>query len=218
MPGLHFRRLAAAFSAALVLAVAPASGALAAPVLNVGANHDISGFADNESETTVAVNPLNPRNIVVVSNFAVADALMKSVSFDGGGSWSTSMIADGTTDLGVACCDPNSAFDGYGNYFLVYLDLRAKKVQSAYSTDGGASIHFLATIDKSDNSSPSSNGVKWGSGTDQPSLATGPGGTWFVYKPFSTSGQLLTVRRPRRCRGRRPARLATSRSGRLVRF
>src|SRR5262249_12703595 len=41
--------------------------------------------------------------------------------------------------------------------------------------------------------SPMANGKKWGAGTDQPSLATGPGGTWFVYKMFN-QGQLLQVR------------------------
>lgn len=164
------------------------------PGLTVGANVDISRFADNEAETTVAVNPTNPRNVVVISNFQTADALMESVSFDGGATWSPRMIANGTDDLGVACCDPNAAFDRYGNLFLVYLDLRAKKVQAAYSTDGGSSLHLLATLDHTDNGNPLANGKKWGAGADQPSLATGPGGTWFVYKPFSTGGQLLKVR------------------------
>jgi hypothetical protein len=178
----------------MILALSQFSAALAASGLTVGPNVDISRFADNEAETTIAVNPTNPNNVVVVSNFQRADALMQSVSFDGGATWSARMIADGTDGLGVACCDPNGAFDQYGNYFLVYLDLRAKKVQTAYSTDGGRTMRFLATLDHSDNSNPQNNGKKWGAGTDQPSLATGPGGTWFVYKMFSAGGQLLQVR------------------------
>ena len=166
----------------------------ATPTLTVGANHDVSGFADNEAETTVAANPANPDNVVIFSNFQVADALMESVTFDGGATWTARKIADGSDELGVACCDPNAAFDQYGNLFLVYLDIRAKKVQVAYSVDGGATMRFLATIDHSDNANPAANGKKWAAGGDQPSLATGPGGTWFVYKPFSTGGQLLTVR------------------------
>jgi hypothetical protein len=192
---LRPRRLTVVLAAGLALALAQATGTLAVPsTLTVGSNVDVSQFADNEAETTVAVNPTNPANIVIVSNFQTADALMKSVSFDGGDTWAASMIADGSDDLGVACCDPNGAFDAYGNYFLVYLDLRAKKVQSAYSTDGGASLHFLATIDHSDHANPEANGKKWAAGADQPSLATGPGGTWFVYKMFSSGGQLLQVR------------------------
>jgi hypothetical protein len=176
-----------------VLAISQVSGVLAAG-LTVGPNVDISGFADNEAETTVAVNPANPNNVVVVSNFQTADALMESVSFDGGATWSARMIADGSDSLGVACCDANAAFDEYGNFFLIYLDVRAKKVQTAYSTDGGLTMQFLATLDHTDHSNPMANGKKWGAGADQPSLATGPGGTWFVYKMFSQGGQLLQVR------------------------
>src|SRR5437867_12244551 len=55
------RRAVLPATAALVLAISQASGALAvSPTLTVGANHDISRFADNEAETTVAVNPTNP--------------------------------------------------------------------------------------------------------------------------------------------------------------
>lgn len=195
MTRLRFRRIAAPAAVALVLAIGQASGVRAvAPSLAVGPNHDISRFADNEAETTVAVNPVNPNNIVVVSNFQTADALMESVSFDGGSTWSSRMIAEGSDGLGVACCDPNGSFDQYGNYFLVYLDLRAKKVQVAYSTDGGTTMRYLGAVDHSDNSNVRTNGKKLGAGADQPSLATGPGGTWFVYKMFSQGGQLLQVR------------------------
>ena len=187
------RRAFLTATAGIVLAISQVSGVLAAS-LTAGPNVDISGFADNEAETTVAVNPANPNNVVVISNFQTADALMESVSFDGGATWSARMIANGSDDLGVACCDPNAAFDQYGNFFLVYLDLRAKKVQTAYSTDGGLTLQFLATLDHSDRSNPMANGKKWGAGADQPSLATGPGGTWFVYKMFSQGGQLLQVR------------------------
>ncbi len=159
--------------------------------LIVGPNVDVSRFADNEAETTVAVNPTNPRNVVVVSNFQIADALMRSVSFDGGTTWTRGMIANGDA-LGTACCDPSIAFDRYGNLFLVYLDLKAKRVQVAYSTDGGVSFRFLATLDHTDHSI-SSNGQKLSAGVDQPSVATGPDGAWFVYKLFD-GGDLLQVR------------------------
>jgi hypothetical protein len=170
-----------------VLAARPPASSLV-----VGPNVDISRFADNEAETTVAVNPRNPNNIVVFSNFQTADALMQAVSFDGGATWRTQMVADGD-ELGVACCDANAAFDEFGNLFVVYLDLRAKKVQVGYSIDGGSTMHFLATLDHTDNANPAANGKKWSAGVDQPSLATGPGGTWFVYKLYN-QGTLLQVR------------------------
>jgi hypothetical protein len=189
------RRLTLAALAGVLIAAAQVGTAIAVPPgLTVGANVDISEFADNESETTVSVNPTNPLNVVVVSNFQVADGLMESVSFDGGASWTARTIADGSDGLGVACCDPNGSFDRYGNYFLVYLDLRAKKVQTAYSTDGGTTMQYLGALDHSDQSGEQANGKELGAGADQPSLATGPGGTWFVYKMFAQGGQLLQVR------------------------
>ena len=86
------RRAALPVVASMVLAISQLSGVVAAPrppapSLTVGPNIDVSGFADNEAETTVAVNPVNPNNVVVVSNFQTADALMESVSFDGGTTW-----------------------------------------------------------------------------------------------------------------------------------
>ncbi len=184
-------RIAALLVVAGTLVAAQVASA-AAPYLAVGPNVDVSRFADNEAETTVAVNPANPSNVVVFSNFQTADALLRAVTFDGGATWQSDMVADGD-ELGVACCDPNAAFDRFGNLFLTYLDLRAKKVQVGYSTDGGLTMHFLASLDHTDNASPKANGKKWGAGVDQPSLATGPGGTWFVYKLFSR-GTLLQVR------------------------
>jgi hypothetical protein len=185
-------RLALPLAAAAILA---ASQIGTASAVTVGANVDVSKFADNEAETTVAVNPTNPDNIVVISNIQVADGLWESVSFNGGLTWSGHPIAASSDDpLGVACCDPNASFDAYGNFFLVYLDSRGKKVQVAYSTDGGATLGFLATLDHTDHANPANNGKKWAAGADQPSLATGPGGTWFVYKMFSSGGQYLQVR------------------------
>src|SRR4051794_12255846 len=138
----------------LIAAQAALAARPPASSLVVGPNIDISRVADNEAETTVAVNPANPNNIVVFSNFQTADALLQAVSFDGGATWTSRMVANGTDDLGVACCDANASFDRFGNLFVVYLDLRAKKVQVAYSTDGGSTMRFLATLDHTDNANP----------------------------------------------------------------
>jgi hypothetical protein len=190
------RRIATLFVVVVSLIAAPAVSAAnprpASTSLTVGPNIDISRFADNEAETTVAVNPANPNNVVVFSNFQTADALLRAVTFDGGATWQRDMVGDGD-ELGGECCDPNAAFDRFGNLFLTYLDSRAKKVQVGYSTDGGTTMHFLATLDHTDNANPAANGKKWSAGVDQPSLATGPGGTWFVYKLFD-QGTLLQVR------------------------
>ena len=108
-----------------------------APLALVGSNINISHFADNETETAVAINPLNPRNIVVFSNYEVTDALFRAYSFDGGLTWTGGSILPG------ACCDANAAFDSYGNLFLTYLHAG---VQLTYSTDGGVTFAPPVTV------------------------------------------------------------------------
>jgi hypothetical protein len=114
-------------------AVGPASAFGASSPTNV----DVSQRATNESEEAVAVNPTNPKNIVVISNVVVpAAGLFEGVSFDGGATWTTNVIAD-NDDLGAACCDPSLSFDRHGNLFLTYLYNVGNVVPVALSTDAG---------------------------------------------------------------------------------
>ena len=51
-------------------------------------NIDVSQLSNNESEETIAVNPTNPNNIVIVTNIVVpAAGMFAAVSFDGGSTW-----------------------------------------------------------------------------------------------------------------------------------
>src|SRR4051812_30710880 len=101
--------------------IQPASASAA---LSVGPNVDVSRRLGNEAETTISVNPTNPRNVVIVSNIQFGDGLFEASSFDGGVTWRRQIIADGD-NLGHACCDPSLAFDGYGNLFLTWLDIQS---------------------------------------------------------------------------------------------
>src|SRR5712664_4304636 len=59
--------------------------AAATPTLT---NVNVSQRQSNESEETVAVNPTDPRNIVIETNIAPrAAGLFEAVSFDGGITW-----------------------------------------------------------------------------------------------------------------------------------
>src|SRR5437773_7044172 len=112
----------------LVLLVAHAVGvglALSGGAMSAGAvtaatpaNVDVSQRHLNESEETIAVNPTNPSNIVIVSNVGHLEAgltsgMFAAVSFDGGASWAGRLIGNGD-NLGDACCDPSLSFDQYG--------------------------------------------------------------------------------------------------------
>jgi len=53
-------------------------------------NIDVSQLSNNESEETIAVNPTNPNNIVIVTNVVVpAAGMFAAVSLDGGSTWAT---------------------------------------------------------------------------------------------------------------------------------
>ncbi len=58
-------------------------------------NIDVSQLSNNESEETIAVNPTNPNNIVIVTNVVVpAAGMFAAVSLDGGATWATRIIAN----------------------------------------------------------------------------------------------------------------------------
>src|SRR5260370_6197367 len=87
----------------------------------VPTNVDVSQRLGNESEETVAVNPTNPRNIVIVTNVDhPAAGLFEGVSFDGGATWTKKLIGD-NDNLGDAGCDPSLSVDNYGTLFMTYL-------------------------------------------------------------------------------------------------
>jgi hypothetical protein len=153
--------------------------------ITVGPNINASHLAGNQAETTVAVNPTNPNNVVIVSNFQFGNRLWEGYTLNGT-NWVSTQIADGTDALGLACCDPSLAFDSFGNLFLIYLDSKAHDVQVALSTDGGATFRFVKTVEQV-NSQGNPEANKWGAPVDQPTVTTGPGSVWVTWKIFSST-------------------------------
>ena len=145
-------------------------------------NVDVSQRPGNESEETVAVNPTNPKNIVIVTNVDhPAAGLFEGVSFDGGATWTTKLIGD-NDNLGDACCDPSLSFDRYGNLFMTYLYNVELEVPIALSTDGGLHFNLIANIAKPPKQSSSASGER---GlfrfVDQPTITAGVGEVWMVF-------------------------------------
>src|SRR2546423_758149 len=145
-------------------------------------NVDVSQRLGNESEETVAVNPTNPKNIVIVTNVDhPAAGLFEGVSFDGGTTWAKKLIGD-NDNLGDACCDPSLSFDNYGNLFLTYLYNVEIEVPIALSTDGGLHFKLIANIAKPPKQSLSAGGERRGlfRFVDQPTIISGKGEVWLV--------------------------------------
>jgi hypothetical protein len=160
-------------------------------------NIDVSQRHTNESEEAVAVNPTNPKNIVIVTNVdSPAAGLFEGVSFDGGTTWATKLIGD-NDNLGAACCDPSLSFDNYGNLFLTYLFNVGNVVPIALSTDGGLHFNLIANIAKPPKQSLSAGGERRGlfRFVDQPTITAGEGEVWLIFNgggPMVATGAPVT--------------------------
>src|SRR5260221_8429966 len=160
-------------------------------------NIDVSQRHTNESEEAVAVNPTNPKNIVIVTNVDFpAAGLFEGVSLDGGTTWATQLIGN-NDNLGAACCDPSLSFDNYGNLFLTYLFNVGNVVPIALSTDGGLHFNLIANIAKPPKQSLSAGGERRGlfRFVDQPTITAGEGEGWLIFNgggPMVATGGPVT--------------------------
>jgi hypothetical protein len=151
-------------------------------------NVNVSRHAGNQAETAVAVNPIDPSNIVITSNLETFFGLMQAISFDGGASWTTEVIGDGD-HLGSICCDSSLAFDRFGNLFLTYLPLTGVELPVALSVDGGLHFEVIDSIVPRRGSGPVSSRPRRPGFPrrpaegfpDQPTIATGEGSVWVTY-------------------------------------
>ena len=177
--------VAAVAAVACVALVARTSHAAPIPL-----NVDVSQRHLNESEETIAVNPTNPSNIVVVSNIGHREAgltsgMFEGVSFDGGLTWTTKLIGLGAGDpLGDSCCDPSLSFDQYGNLWFTYLYETENVVPIALSTDGGLTFRLVTNIVAPPSGTPTkAPGDNRGlfRYVDQPTITSGAGEVWVIF-------------------------------------
>ena len=160
---------------------------VAAPAASIGPNRNVSRLTGNHHENSIAVNPANPAQIVVVSNTESSPGNMRAYSTDSGATWTSGIIANGDA-LGNGCGDPSLAWDNFGNLFLVYLDCTFTDVQLALSTDGGQTFSFVTTVARPTPLAPfgpakpgNPYGTRSGAGVDQPTVAVGAGSVWVTY-------------------------------------
>jgi hypothetical protein len=214
-PGRTRRPARLARVSVILSSMAILGGSFIAPVAAAGAtdgattvqvaapNVDVSRRQGNESETTVAVNPTNPQNVVIASNVAGREpGMFEGVSFDGGATWTTKIVGNGDA-LGFACCDPSLSFDESGNLFFTYL-IQGENLEFppmvpvALSTDGGVTFRIIATIAKP----PGLTGTILARGAngrgvfryvDQPTITTGAGSAWVV---FNAGGSMVASGAP----------------------
>jgi hypothetical protein len=183
----------------------PAVASGAQPVrVTVGPNVDVSQRHGSESEEAVAVNPTNPKNVVIVTNIdGTAPGMFEGVSFDGGTTWAKKLIGTGAPGdpLGGACCDPSLSFDQYGNLFMTYLYLTGNTVPTvipvALSTDGGVTFRVVENIKSSAKRNAPTSDERRGlfRFVDQPTITTGANEVWLVFNgggPIIATGASVT--------------------------
>jgi hypothetical protein len=167
MPGRFLARTSSTIM--LAFAGALATAALATAAAPIPMNFNVTAMPGNEAEDAIAVNPTNPSNVVAMSTLPdVVAGLAVGVSFNGGQTWSRSVIGSTAADpLGDICCDQQLAWDRFGNLWMTYLVNSSGDVLVALSTNGGTSFTKVADIV-----------TKFG---DQPSIAVGQNSVWVSF-------------------------------------
>ncbi len=149
--------------------------------LTVGPNVNASRALGNQSEPTIAVDPTNPmRQFVAANNNESLVGLFASFSSDGGRTWTSRIIADGTDGLPAGFADPSAAWDEFGNLFFTYINDAADATIVTLSTDGGVTFRAIDRI-------PS---------LDQPTVTTGQGMVWVSVNAADPSDPMLLIGPP----------------------
>ncbi len=120
-----------------VLDGGPAASPPGGGILTASPPVNASQWANNQAETTIAIDPTNPQRLFTSAvSFSNANGLFAAYSTDGGVNWNRRImamgVATGNDSLPAAADDPQAAFDQFGNLFLVYRTLG--QVQQGTST------------------------------------------------------------------------------------
>ena len=105
-------------------------------------NVNVSNLVGNESEVSIAINPTNPQNMVIVGHSPGAVAMNTFFTLNGGQNWT--LVALGAAQDGLPNCnrtDPTVAFDAngvvYAGYFTFLCPTGTRTLIVARSNDGG---------------------------------------------------------------------------------
>jgi uncharacterized repeat protein (TIGR01451 family) len=163
-------------------------GGASAAVTNV---LDISQQKGNETDPSIAINPLNSNYMAVVaSSDGTNGGLFFAMTTNQGGIWTSNFIAtnndsQGLSPAGGPFAQASVAFDAYGNLFLAYQPATFLGVAIAVSTNGGsnfATVTTLAPLDVTDQPRITA-----------PPIGAGAGSVWAVYKDYTSIDTPLQV-------------------------
>lgn len=105
-------------------------------------NVNVSNLVGNEAEVSIATNPTDPLNMVIVGHGPGAVTMSTFFTTDGGETWT--LVSFGAAQDGLASCsrtDPTVAFDADGNVYIGYFTFNClsgtRTLIVARSSDGG---------------------------------------------------------------------------------
>jgi hypothetical protein len=176
-----------------------------AHAVDISAPVNVSSRRSSQAEAAIAVNPLNPQDVVVASNVEYGFGILVAVSHDGGVTWSRTVLGD-VDRFGIACCDPTIAWDESGTLFLAWLGLERSFVPTVIpilmSTDAGDSWQVYRRLRPADPEHQPQTSTAFrtlsredgegerGGGVDQPTIAVGHRSLWVIW---SHAGWLQTA-------------------------
>jgi hypothetical protein len=139
----------------------PANVPLGASELNVPpftpSNVNVSNLVGNEAEVSIATNPTDPLNMVVVGHGPAFTTMSAFSTTDGGETWT--LVSFGAAQDGLASCvraDPTVAYDANGVVYIGYFTFQCasgtRTLIVARSNDGGQTYPQItsAVVDPTD--------------------------------------------------------------------
>ncbi|MBP9824323.1 MAG: thermonuclease family protein, partial [Thermoanaerobaculia bacterium] len=97
---------------------------------------NISKLSGSDNECAIAKDPSNPLRLAAHCNSLPTPW----ISSDGGQTWTTG------GSIGSYCCDPNLAFDSFGNLFATFIDSAISNIVTKVSVNGGVSFSPVASF------------------------------------------------------------------------
>src|SRR5579862_4458380 len=145
-----------------------------------GPNVNVSLTTENQYESTVAINPSNPQQVVAFSNISGSVyGVFEAISTDGGSSWPQA------GQLSNALAFPCASWDSMGNLFLTAADSTGTNIVVYLSTDGGVTFNPLQTFTDAAGVAGIS---RIAAGPD----ATAGGSVWVEYYSGTTAGIMVS--------------------------
>jgi hypothetical protein len=123
--------------------------------VTVGSTVDVNRQPGNQSEVAIGINPNNTNQMFAFANDndLGGNGMSAAFSTDGGVTWTSRVLGDGSDGLPSAFSDPWIAWDTFGNLFITYLGQGSGSslvLGIDFSIDGGKTFQNAATFNVSD--------------------------------------------------------------------